>query len=161
EDLDRIDMRSLGGWVLRASLPLGRRASLVVFPEKNRAAHYMRFARDPRQALVVPNFPLRAAFPPLASWRGAISARWADKVVVYRGALGASNGIREAVAAMAHLSPSYRLRLFGAADPAFVREVEALAASLGVADRVRHEGFLPSFEALNRETTRAAVGVVL
>src|SRR5262249_14337653 len=35
EDFDRIDMRSLGDWVLRASLPLGRRASLVVFPEKN------------------------------------------------------------------------------------------------------------------------------
>jgi glycosyltransferase involved in cell wall biosynthesis len=161
EEIDKSSPRSLQGVILRAALRLSRRAALLVFPEKNRAAYYLRLARDPRPPRVVPNFPLLASFPPIPALDEVIAARLADKVVFYRGAIGADNGIREAIGALAHLPAGVRLRMCGASSPAFVAEMGALSADLGVADRVRYEGFLPSFDALNRETARATVGVVL
>jgi glycosyltransferase involved in cell wall biosynthesis len=161
EELDHLPTRSLHGWILRASLPLSRRAALVVFPEKERARYYLGFSRDPRPPLIVPNFPLRAKFPPVASLAELVRERLRDKVVFYRGAIGADNGIPEAVRAMTHLPEGVRLRLCGPSSPSVAADLEALAAQLGVGPRVRYEGFLPSFEALNQETTRATVGVVL
>jgi glycosyltransferase involved in cell wall biosynthesis len=161
EELEQLDARSLQSWIIRASLRLTRRAALVIFPEEHRARYNLRFARDPRPPLIVPNFPLRAAFPPLPALGPLVADRLRDKVVFYRGAMGHHAGIPEAVRALAHLPPDVRLRLCGASSPAFTAEIAALAASLGLADRVRNEGFLPSFDALNRETAKAAVGLVL
>src|SRR6185295_14053487 len=52
-------------------------------------------------------------------------------------------------------------RLCGPSSEAFAREIRDLVAELGLGGRARYEGFLPSFEALNDETRRASVGVVL
>jgi glycosyltransferase involved in cell wall biosynthesis len=160
EELDRISRRSLGGWVLRASLPLSRRAALVVFPDRGRAEYYARFVPGLPEPMIVPNFPLRATFPApdLAS---LVDGRFERRQVFYRGALGGSNGLREAVRAFARVAPPASLRLCGPGSPDFVRELEALATELGVRDRVDLAGFIPSFDQLNRETLAGSVGLLL
>jgi glycosyltransferase involved in cell wall biosynthesis len=159
EDDGPIERRTLQGWVQAAARLRAPRAALVVFPEQHRAADYQRIARDPRPPLVVPNFPLRAAFP-APDLRALFDDRLRAPVALYRGAIGAGNGVFQMVRALAQLDPRVALRLCGTAAPELVREFSALAASLGVAERLRYDGLVP-FERLNRETVRAAVGLVL
>ena len=151
--------KNLQSWIGLLALRRAPRAELVVFPERLRAAEYQRLSGDDRPPLVVPNFPLRAAFPP-PDLAALIPERLRGPVAHYRGAVGSENGIVQMVGALRHLSPAISLRVSGRAEPAFVRELEGLAASLGCAGRLRYDGFVP-FEQLNVETARSAVGLVL
>lgn len=160
EELGPIDRRSLQGWILALSWRFGRRADLLVFPEKRRAELYQRFVGDPRAPLIVPNFPLLSAFAAPTGWPAILEARWREKVLLYRGAIGASNGILQMVRALPDLDAAITLRLCGGAEPEFARELRATATALGVAERVRSDGFVP-YDRLNRETVGAAVGLVL
>src|SRR4051812_28880735 len=45
EELDRLDRRTLGGWVSRYALRKSPEAALLVFPEAHRAEYYQRFTR--------------------------------------------------------------------------------------------------------------------
>ncbi len=160
EALGPIDRRSLQGWLYLWARRLGRSADLLVMPERQRAIDYQRFVGDDRAALVVPNFPLRASFPPIDDWGAVLARRSGERQVLLRGALGPDNGILEMVRALAHLDASISLRLCGAAAPSFEREIVALAAGLGVSDRMRCDGYVP-YARMNRETVAASVGVVL
>src|SRR6185437_7254931 len=115
---------------------------------------------DGRPGMVVPNFPLRASFPPPDDWAPIFEERRRRAEVLFRGAIGRDNGVLETLRALAHLDPSLSLRLCGSAAPDFVRELTAEAAALHVTDRVRYDGYVP-YARLNRETLRASVGVVL
>ncbi len=160
EDAGPFVWGSIQSWVQALARRRGRQASLVVFPEEHRAEMYQRAVGDPRSALIVPNFPLLAAFPAPSPWPALLEARWQQKVVLYRGSLGPGNGILQMVRALPHLDPGVSLRLCGSADPRFVQEFEGIAAELGVAGRLRYDGFVP-FDRLNRETLAAAAGTVL
>jgi glycosyltransferase involved in cell wall biosynthesis len=161
EEIGPFNPRSMKDWILRYTHRLGRRAEIVVFPEKNRAAMYQRDAGDPRPGLIVPNFPLLSEFPAPLEWSPLIEARWRDKILFYRGNLGSGTGVPQMIRALPHLDPACSLRLCGRGAPEHLREMEALAAELGVSARVRYDGFIPSYQQLNRETLAAAVGFVL
>lgn len=160
EEPGPIDRRSLQGWILYASWRLSRRADLVVFPEPTRAALHQRVTEDRRAPLIVPNFPLRRVFPEPEPFAEVIAARWDRRTLLYRGAIGADNGIVQMVRALPLLEGSIVLRLCGGADIEFARTFRALAVDLGVEDRLRYDGFVP-YERLNRETAQAIAGLVL
>lgn len=161
EELLPFNPRSMKDWILRYSHRLGRRAEMVIFPEKNRAAMYQRDAGDPRPALIVPNFPLLSDFPAPSDWSALLEARWRDQVVFYRGSMGTGTGVPQMIRTLSHLDPAHTLRLCGRGTPEMLREMEALATELGVASRVHYDGYIASFEELNRVTMSAAVGLVL
>ncbi len=160
EPQEQIGFRSLGAWVLRASRPASRRAAIVVFPDKGRAAYYQRFVPGLPPPLIVPNFPLRSTFP-APDWDRLLPARFARRQAFYRGSIGSANGLREAVAALSWVSPETTLRLCGPGDPGFLGELQQLAVENGVRDRIDFAGFIPSFEQLNRETLEGSVGLLL
>jgi glycosyltransferase involved in cell wall biosynthesis len=160
EDLGPVDRRSLQGWVMLAARRLGRSAALVVMPQEQRAIAYQRFVGDDRPALVLPNFPLRSTFPAPADWDAIFARRRERPELLFRGALGEDTGIQQAVAALPHLDAGVSLRVCGEGAPGFVRDLLAQAAALGVADRLRHDGWVP-YPQLNAETLEAAVGLVL
>jgi glycosyltransferase involved in cell wall biosynthesis len=160
EDLGPADRRSLQGWILALSWRFGKRADLLVFPEQHRARMYQEFVGDPREPLVVPNFPLLSAFAPITDWPAILEARWREKVLLYRGAIGAYNGILQMVRALPDVDAAVTLRLCGGAEPAFLGELRALAAEVGVVGRLRYDGYVP-YDRLNRETVGAAAGLVL
>ncbi len=150
--------RSLGAWVIAAARILGRRADLVVFPDRERAHRYQRIARDPRKPLVVPNFPRRSVFA--APDPSMNAARWEQAQVFYRGAIGSANGATEMIDALPRLNPRCSLRLYGRVDPAYLAELEARAAATGVRGRLSYGGF-SSYDEVNEATRHAAVGLVL
>lgn len=153
--------RSLGGVILQAALRFTRRADLVVFPEAGRARVYLAEAGDPRPPRIVPNYPLLEAFPRPAALPDLLARRLADRTVYYRGAIGDNAAIPEAVGALTHLPREVRLALRGPVAPAYAAKIAGLAAELGVEDRLRNGGYLPSFAAVNEETREASVGLVL
>jgi glycosyltransferase involved in cell wall biosynthesis len=161
EELDRLGHRSLGAWISRGALRFGRRAALLVFPDEHRAAYYTRFAAGGPPPLVVPNFPLLAVFPAIEDLPARIERRWQKKEIFYRGSIGPSTGVREAIRALEHTDPAVSLRVCGFGAPEFARELDALAASIGAADRYVNEGFVTSYEALNERTRDASLGVLL
>lgn len=159
EELDALDRRSLGGWVSRYALKNSDKAALLVFPEAHRAAYYQRFVKLRREPMIVPNFPLRSSFPE-PDFAQLLPERARARHVLYRGAIGPANGLREAISAVPHLDAAITLRLCGAADPAFHDELEQLAITEHVRDRVELTGFVP-FDELNRRTQHASVGLML
>jgi glycogen(starch) synthase len=61
--------------------------------------------------------------------------------LAYLGRIDRQKGIDTAVGALAHLPPEATLAVWGTGDERYVAEMEALAARLGAAERVRFEGF--------------------
>lgn len=159
EELDAFDRRSLGGWIGSYALRKSDDAALLVFPEAHRAAYYQRFVKLRREPMIVPNFPLRSSFPE-PDFALRLPERARARHVLYRGAIGPQNGLREAISAMPHLDAAITLRLCGASDPAFGHELFQLAITEGVRDRVDLTGFV-QFDELNRQTQRASVGLML
>lgn len=159
EELDALSRRSLGGWVSRYALQKSDTAALLVFPEAHRAAYYQRFVKLRREPMIVPNFPLRSSFPE-PDFARLLPERARARHVLYRGAIGPANGLREAISAMPHLDAAITLRLCGASDPAYRDELEQLAIAEGVRDRVELTGFI-QFDELNRRSQCASVGLML
>ncbi len=159
EELDRIDRRSLGGWIGTYALRKSDEAALLVFPEAHRAEYYQRFVKLRREPMIVPNFPLCSSFPE-PDFAALFPERARARHVLYRGAIGPSNGLREAIAAMPWIDAAISLRLCGASDPEFREGLEQLAIAERVRSRVDLTGFVP-FDELNRQTQRASVGLML
>jgi len=78
--------------------------------------------------------------------------------VVYQGTITPPYGVHLVVAAVAEIEPAMQLEIYGDGDS--LETIMSLAASLGIADRVRFSGrFLPQAEVLDR-IQRASVGVI-
>ena len=159
EERGQHDPRSLGGWIAKYALLKSREASLVVFPEAQRAAYYASFAKLSHEPLIVPNFPLLRSFP-RPDFDALLPERARARSVLYRGAMGPANGIREAVRTLTELDRTLSLRLFGPGNPKFLAEISQQAIDQGVDDRLDLAGFV-SLEELNRQTQRASVGLML
>jgi glycosyltransferase involved in cell wall biosynthesis len=61
--------------------------------------------------------------------------------LAYIGRIDRQKGIDTAVAALAHLPAAATLAVWGTGDDRYVAEINALAARLGVTERIRFEGF--------------------
>lgn len=160
EEMDQIDRRSLSGWIHLHARRASKDVALLVFPEAGRARYYQRHVDVRAEVLVIPNFPLLSSFP-TPQIESLVEARKAATQVFYRGAIGPANGIREAVRAMAFVAPSRTLKLAGSIAPAFQRELSDLASELALRDRVVFDGFVPSFDELNKRTQYGAIGLML
>lgn len=61
--------------------------------------------------------------------------------LAYVGRIDRQKGVDTAVKALAHLSPEATLAVWGTGDDGYVAEMTRLASGLGIADRVRFEGW--------------------
>lgn len=161
EELEDPKLRTFGDLIARASRSLSPSAALMIFPEKQRAEYYRKFVPGGRPALIVPNFPLRTTFVRPLLDESALARRFARREVFYRGSIGPGTGVREAVQALAHLDPGFRLTLCGFGPEQFAAELGTLAQELGCSDRFENEGFVAAYEDLNERTCQASVGVML
>ena len=133
--------RRIGRYVHRHA----REVDLVVHADAGRAALFAEWAGLERAPAVVPNCPRRLARLPenrLAGWlaeRG-ISDRPA---LLYQGSIRRDRAVRCYVEAMALLPTEFVLVFVGPCYPPWQRELEALARSLGVGDRVLFTGRVP------------------
>jgi glycosyltransferase involved in cell wall biosynthesis len=82
---------------------------------------------------------------------------WAWRLA-YVGRIDRQKGVDTAVAALAHLPPEATLAVWGTGDNRYIDEMKAAAARLGVADRVRFQGFA---DAAAIRTAYAAADVVV
>jgi len=159
-ETQNLSSRSLEGWVVRAALMGTKSADAVVFPEKNRARHWLSAARDPRTPIIVPNCPDRSYYSPPADWSETIAARYRAREVVYVGYAGAENGHIDGLRALAMTGDGIRLRVIGGYRPEFGTSFDTLARELGVTERVSLDGWLRQDELLARASA-ASVGLSL
>ncbi len=155
-ETQNLSWRSLEGWVVRAALLGTKSADTVVFPEKNRARHWLTAARDPRTPIIVPNCPDRSYYSPPADWSETIAARYRAREVVYVGYAGAENGHLEGLRAIAMTGDGIRMRIIGGYRPEFGMKFNALARELGVTERVSLDGWLRQDELLARASAASA-----
>ncbi|MGC2495963.1 glycosyltransferase family protein [Candidatus Binatus sp.] len=155
-ETQNLSWRSLEGWVVRAALLGTKSADTVVFPEKNRARHWLTAARDPRTPIIVPNCPDRSYYSPPADWSETIAARYRAREVVYVGYAGAENGHLEGLRAIAMTGDGIRMRIIGGYRPEFGMKFNALARELGVTERVSLDGWLRQDELLARASAAGA-----
>jgi glycosyltransferase involved in cell wall biosynthesis len=158
-ETENLSRTSLEGWVVRAALKGTRSADAVVFPEKNRARHWLMAAGGARPPIVVPNCPDQSYFSPPTSWSEAITNRYRAREVVYVGYAGVENGHLEALRAIA-MTDGIRLRVIGDHRPEFGERFNALAHELEVSERVSLDGWL-SLDELRERASRASVGLSL
>lgn len=155
-ETQNLSWRSLEGWVVRAALLGTKSADTVVFPEKNRARHWLTAARDPRTPIIVPNCPDRSYYSPPADWSGTIAARYRAREVVYVGNAGAENGHLEGLRAIAMTGDGIRMRIIGGYLPEFGMRFNTLARELGVTERVSLDGWLRQDQLLVRASAAGA-----
>lgn len=155
-DTQKLSWSSLEGWVLRAALIGTKSADTVIFPEKNRARHWLTAAGDPRAPIIVPNCPDRDYFSPPADWSETIARRYRAREVVYVGYAGAENGHLEGLRALAMTESGIRMRVIGGYRPEFKASFNSLARELGVTERVSLDGWLRQDELLARASVASA-----
>jgi glycosyltransferase involved in cell wall biosynthesis len=151
---------SMQTWVRRYALKRARIADAMVFPEANRAAHYLRAAGDSRPAIVVPNCPARD-FLAIAETEIAAMAerRRRSRELIYVGLMAGDHSNLEAVRALEYL-PGARLQLIGRAGESFARELRQAAADLNAGERLAMPGSLPHTDFAAR-ASRASIGLAM
>jgi glycosyltransferase involved in cell wall biosynthesis len=139
-----------------------RRASLIVVPQDERAKNFLADTSiDPARLRVVYNCPSRRE---LAALTLAPRQDRQGLTLWYHGALGSRQIPPAVIEALAHLPADVRVELAGyetVATMGYVAELQARAAALGVADRLRIHGTLPLRADLLRTASRADVGLAL
>jgi glycosyltransferase involved in cell wall biosynthesis len=150
--------RSLQSWLIHYALKRTREAAFVVFPERNRAAHWLSAASDDREPLIVPNGAPRNFYSPPCNWPELFSKRFENGRILYMSSMGPENGHLEAVSAAAEAG--FSLDLCGPGSPAFVGSLEQLIMQKNAADRIRVRGWLKEPER-KPLIDNAAVGLVL
>jgi glycosyltransferase involved in cell wall biosynthesis len=155
-ETENLSWRSLEGWVVRAALIGTKSADTVVFPEKNRAHHWLTAANDSRPPTIVPNCPDRSYYSPPADWSETIAARYRAREVVYVGYAGDENGHLEGLRAIALTDHGIRMRVIGGYRPKFGATFNALARELGVTERVSLDGWLRQDELIARASAAGA-----
>ena len=151
---------SLQSWVVKAALSGTKSTDAVVFPEKNRARHWLMAAGDSRPPIIVPNCPDRSYFPGPADWSETIAMRYRAREVVYVGYATAENGHLEGLRALAMTDGDIRMRVIGGYLPEFGASFNPLARELGVTDRVSLDGWL-ALDELRARAARASMGLSL
>lgn len=116
-----------------------RRADVVVFPQKQRAAAFVRETGLPREPLLVQNAP-RVGWPKVERLDADLLAfkRRCGRVVIYQGGLNWKRGLRQVIESLPRWRCRAGLCLVGSAglEPRFEQEAFALSESLGVRDRL-------------------------
>jgi glycosyltransferase involved in cell wall biosynthesis len=148
---------SLENWVVRAALISTKSADAVVFPEKNRARHWLTAAADLRVPTIVPNCPDQRYFPAPADWSDTIAARYRAREAVYVGYASADNGHLDALRALA-MTDGIRMRVIGGFRPEFEASFNELARELRVNERLSVDGWL-ALDELRARASRASVGL--
>ena len=160
EEIGKLPCFSLQTWIVHLALRSTKRADILVFPEKNRAAYYATLSRDNRPAFIVPNTPSIYAFPPRGDWSELIADRWTRKQVFFRGYVGPSNGVLEVLDALPHMKQRVTLALIGHITDEFRARIFAITDRDESSQQVRIEGYVPYIIA-NRETYQASCGFTL
>jgi glycosyltransferase involved in cell wall biosynthesis len=158
--------RAGGGRVLqvlrRVRTSFAWRASLIVIPQDERAKSFLAdTGTDPARLRVVYNCTSRREFATLSV---APREDRQGLTLWYHGALGCGQIPPTVVEALARLPPDVRVELAGyetVASMGYVADLQARAAALGVADRLRIHGALPLRADLLRTASRADVGLAL
>ncbi|MGH7949965.1 MAG: glycosyltransferase family protein [Candidatus Binataceae bacterium] len=159
-EFDDLPWRSLQTWVIRRAVRETRAASLLIFPEKNRAEIWTRAARDTRPPLIIPNCAALGFTPDGYDVAGLIERRLAAKRVLYVGALGESNGHGEAVQSLAFLESSVSLQMVGQGSSEYRQTLIRSAAELGVLARLSIGEFVEHAR-LTEPARDATVGLAL
>ncbi|MHB8382860.1 MAG: glycosyltransferase family protein [Candidatus Binataceae bacterium] len=159
-ELTKGSARSLQFWITKYALLRARAASLVVFPEQNRARIWRQAARDPRPALIVPNCSSLDFFSPPRDFRELARKRFAARRLLYIGWMSEVNGQAEAVRALALTGATTSITLVGPHQSRFAAELRRLAENLEVQSRVQTDPWVPHTE-LTQRFSACAVGLSL
>ncbi|MGC1677208.1 MAG: glycosyltransferase, partial [Candidatus Binataceae bacterium] len=151
---------SLQFWITKYALLRTKAASLIVFPEANRARIWRQAARDPRPALIVPNCSSFDFFSPPGDFRELARRRFAARRLLYIGWMSENNGQMEAVRALALTGATTTLALVGPHEDRFGTELHRLAENLAVLPRVQIDRWVPHPELAPRFCA-CAVGLSL
>ena len=136
---------------------LARRAARCVPPNTTRAERFARELGSPDKTVCVWNCPAREEVAPPRAQADEQSL-W----VVYHGSIVPSRLPPTVVAALAELPGSVKLRVIGyetVGHLGYVDQLRAMAADLGVADRVAFVGAVPTRAELLDWTRRSDVGI--
>ncbi|MGH7864458.1 MAG: hypothetical protein ACREQB_05685, partial [Candidatus Binataceae bacterium] len=141
-EIDVLPWHSLQTWVIRRALRETASASLVVFPERNRAKIWLRAAGDARQPLIVPNCPALGFSPDGCDVAALVERRWAQRKAVHFGAMGEHNGQGEAVQSLTHLPSTISLQMVGKGTAEYRETLVRLGVQLGLQARLSIGDFI-------------------
>lgn len=158
EDEERLKHASLQTWIMRYAQRHLRSADCVVFPEKHRAAYYVRRQKAPPSTFIVPNYPAKAAFLLDHLFPDIIRKRWDDKTLLYRG--GVSESILEALRGLSLCARDIRCEIIGAMPDAVQNAVRDVLQVHDLESRVTQHGY-QSFARANELSLTASAGIVL
>ncbi|GEM_PF-3523776 len=137
----------------------GRNASLVIFPEMERARYYMDRSGDRRPPLILPNYPKLDLVPHIEQFEALIERRFARRELLYTGTVEEDIALSETIEAVANLKGF--LRIFGTQKHETRRELDQLIARLALSDRVSFSGWIAAHDRMIADSMDASLGLSL
>jgi glycosyltransferase involved in cell wall biosynthesis len=134
--LEELSLGSFQTWLIRYALKRTRDAALVVFPEKNRAAYWLRAAGDDRMPMVVPNGSARDFYLPGRDWEALTATRFENQLALYMGWIGSSHGEINAIRAIP-ITAGAKLALMGTPHSEFIPVLKRVIRETQAADRIK------------------------
>jgi len=153
-------LSSLSGWLQRAERKLIHQATIIVFPDKDRATFFQQVTNIKEQPLIVPNFPLKSIFNFDLDWNSVISNRWESIVLFYRGTISDVSAMREIITSASLIEKKHYIKFVGFINDNIHQDLDDLVNNLKINHLFSYLGKLP-YKDLQAHTLSATVGFAL
>lgn len=152
-------LSSLSGWIQRAERAWIHKAAVIVFPDKDRSALFLKKTNLKQQPLIIANFPLKTFFCVQEDWISVFQKRWEYITLFYRGTISETSAMREIITSASLLNNVY-VKFIGFLTKIAGKELEIWVNSLNAQHYFSYLGTLP-YKELQNHTLFATVGFAL
>jgi glycosyltransferase involved in cell wall biosynthesis len=153
-------LSSLSGFLQRIERKLIHQATIIVFPDKDRAIVFQSITNIKQQPLLVPNFPRRSFFKMCLNWRNQISNRFAKPQVILQGGISQANSMTELINSLILGPECICIKFIGSINAPDLELMKYTMHQKGIGDRVSYFNPVP-YNELQSHTWKASIGVCL
>jgi glycosyltransferase involved in cell wall biosynthesis len=156
-------LNSLTGWIQRAEKNLIHKASIIVFPDRDRADLFQRKMHLNKQPIIVPNFPLNSQSILDKAWISMIDGRWKTMTLFYRGWISDTSSMKEIISATSLLSQLIQhinIKFVGFIHDDFYKDLKNWVNYKDISSRFSYLGVLP-YKDLQAPTLSSTIGFAL
>ncbi|WP_271253144.1 glycosyltransferase [Pseudanabaena sp. Chao 1811] len=153
-------LSSLSGFLQRIERKLIHHATIVVFPDKDRAIFFQTITNLKKTPLIVPNFPLKSVFQLQLDWYSVIPNRWQSIIIFYRGTISNSSSMLEIITSTTLINKDSHIKFVGFMNKEAAKEIDDLINTLQISKNFSYLGTIP-YNDLQMHTLSSTIGFAL
>jgi glycosyltransferase involved in cell wall biosynthesis len=153
-------LTSLSGWIQKLERLWINRASILIFPDQDRAIFFQKIIALNTSPIIVPNFPLKSYFAFDLNWESLINERWQNIILFYRGTIADASAMKETLSSATLISRNVKIKFVGFLSDSNAVELTKCVNEHSLTDSFTYAGVL-DYEELQPHTLKSTVGFAL